>query len=292
LINNILAVNLGDEGLCPLGTKGLARVYDDFNRLIRDRARDGEKPFRHIRGWYNLIAYASVDYSGCYAASREDAEHHGRHILPANTQCIGVDVYDYWFLKHIPFDPGDLSTPRERVRARAREWHDLRTRYCPDGLEVRVCENPRDPKTWIPECWNDTHAMLEAIELAGAREAMMWYIALSSNLDDSLGNATYTTPIETMDLYYENLKAGPWVALCWWVWEGWHDAQGTQQYVERTLKHRTREHPEGIPYSREMLDYWHDEFIKSRMRMFNDVVHNQFRYLNGPRPAPATQTKE
>jgi hypothetical protein len=30
-----------------------------------------------------------------------------------------------------------------------------------------------------------------------------------------------------------------------------------------------------------MLDYWHDEYVKVKMRMFNDVVYNQFAHLNG-----------
>jgi len=59
LINNILAVKLGDEGFSGLGTAGLGRVYDDFNRIIRNRQYDGRMPFRHIRGWYNLIGYAA-----------------------------------------------------------------------------------------------------------------------------------------------------------------------------------------------------------------------------------------
>jgi hypothetical protein len=46
--------------------------------------------------------------------------------------------------------------------------------------------------------------------------------------------------------------------------------------------HYTPEHPEGVPYSKEMLDYWHTEYVGLKMRMFRDVVHNQFRHLNGP----------
>jgi hypothetical protein len=33
-----------------------------------------------------------------------------------------------------------------------------------------------------------------------------------------------------------------------------------------------------------MLDYWHDEYVALKMRMFRDVVYNQFRHLNGPPP--------
>lgn len=49
------------------------------------------------------------------------------------------------------------------------------------------------------------------------------------------------------------------------------------------MRHYTPAHPEGIGYPREQLDKLHDEFIASRMRMFEDVVYNQFGHLN-PRP--------
>jgi hypothetical protein len=34
---------------------------------------------------------------------------------------------------------------------------------------------------------------------------------------DQLFGFPYTTPIETMDRYYDNCKAGPWVGLIWWT---------------------------------------------------------------------------
>ncbi|MDP2897803.1 MAG: hypothetical protein Q8Q12_14800 [bacterium] len=178
LINNILANKCGDEGEAGLGTAGLEKVYAEFDRVIRLREMDGQQPFRHIKAWYNMIGYAALDYNGAYAASQEDVDKHGRVKLPANTQCIGVDVYHYWGHKWSPFDPADLSVARERVREHSREWQRLRTRYYPEGLEVRVGRNSRDPATWIPEHWNDTHALMSAIELAGAKNAMMWYIGI------------------------------------------------------------------------------------------------------------------
>jgi hypothetical protein len=284
LINNILAVKLGDEGLCGLGTKGLEQVYADFNDNVRYWNRDGQTPFRHIRGWYNLISYTGLDYKGCYAASQEDIDDHRRHKLPTNTQAIGVDVYHYWFPRYSPFDPADLSIPREKVRAHTTEWHRLRTKYYPQGLNVRVCKNANDPATWLPECWNDTHAMLAAIELAGAKEAMMWFIGNAGQIDATISKDifTYTTPVETMELYYENLKEGPWVALSWWVFGQFKDTHGGLEYYDRTLRHYTPEYPEGVPYSDEMLDYWRDEYVRVKMRMFNDVVYNQFAHLNRP----------
>jgi hypothetical protein len=33
-----------------------------------------------------------------------------------------------------------------------------------------------------------------------------------------------------------------------------------------------------------MLEYWRKEYLSFTMRIFNDVVHNQFRHLNGPGP--------
>jgi len=288
LINNILAVKLGDEGFSGLGTAGLQRVYDDFNRIIRNCRYDGRTPFRHIRGWYNLIGYAALNYNGSYAAGPGDVDEHRRHKLPANTQAIGVDVYHYWFHRYSPFDPADLSVSRQRVRAHTTEWHRLRTQYYPQGLDVGVCTDAHDPNTWLPQCWNDTHAMLGAIELAGAKEAMMWYIGVSGQIEGTVSNrtATYTTPVETMELYYENLKAGPWVALSWWVFGNYKDMHGGLEYYDRTLKHYTPEHPEGLPYSKEMLDYWHDEYIRVKMKMFQDVVYRQFGHLNNPAARP------
>ncbi len=286
IINNILANKCGDEGESGLGTEGLARVYGDFDRVIRLREADGAQPFRHIKAWYNMIGYAALDYNGGYAASREDVELHRRVKLPANAQAIGVDVYHYWGHRWSPFDPADLSIPRARVRAHSDEWQRLRTKYYPGGLAVRVCKNSADQSTWIPECWNDTHALMSAIELAGAKDAMMWYIAVSGQLGPSAGaETTYTTPIETMESYYEHLKAGPWVGLAWWVFGDFSGTcHGGLDYHDKTLVHYTPAHPEGEPYSKAMLEYWRREYIALKMRMFDDVVHGQFRALNGPPP--------
>lgn len=288
IINNILANKCGDEGESGLRTEGLRRVYADFDRIIRLRRVDGRQPFRHIKAWYNMIAYAALDFNGAYAASQEDIDQHRRFKLPENTQCIGVDAYHYWGHGWSPFDPADLSIPRERVRAHSDEWQRLRTRYYPEGLRVHVGKNSNDPATWKPEYWNDTHALMGAIELAGARNAMMWYIGVCGQLGGP-GNresATYTTPIETMDAYYDELKAGPWSGLAWWVFGDFSPTcHGGLDYYDRTLLHFTPKHPEGVPYSKEMLDYWHDAYVAHKMRMFRDVVYNQFGHLNGPPPA-------
>jgi len=284
LINNILANKCGDEGASGLGTAGLQKVFAEFDRVIRLRDMDGQKPFRHIKAWYNMIGYAALDYNGPYAASQEDVDRHGRVKLPPNTQCIGVDVYHYWGHDWSPFDPADLSIPRERVRAHTREWHRLRTRYYPQGLKVRVGRDSHDPKTWIPEYWNDTHALMSALELGGAQDAMMWYIGVAGQLaGGKSGATTYTTPIETMEAYFDELKAGPWVGLSWWVFGDFSETcQGGLRYYDKTLKHYTPAHPAGKPYSKELLDYWHREYVSLKMRMFHDVVHRQFKHLNGP----------
>jgi hypothetical protein len=234
-----------------------------------------------------MIGYAALDYNGGYAASREDVELNRRVKLPPNVQAIGVDVYHYWGHRWSPFDPADLSIPRSRVRAHSDEWQRLRTKYYPRGLQVRVCKGSSDPSTWIPECWNDTHALLGAIELAGAKDAMMWYIAVSGQLGPSAGaETTYTTPIETMESYYEHLMAGPWVALAWWVFGDFSPTcQGGLDYHDKTLMHFTPEHPEGEPYGAEMLEYWRREYVALKRRMFVDVVYRQFGHLNGPAPA-------
>jgi hypothetical protein len=288
LINNVLANKCGDEGESGLGTAGLERVYAEFDRVIRLRVLDGQQPFRHIKPWYNMIGYAALDYNGGYAASQNDVDKHRRVKLPPNTKCIGVDVYHYWGHAWSPFDPADLSIPREKVRAHAREWQRLRTRYYPQGLQVRVCRNSADRATWIPECWNDTHALMSAIEFAGAKDAMMWYIGVCGQLSGGSGDPpTYTTPIETMEAYYEELKAGPWVALAWWVFGDFsRTCHGGLDYYDRTLRHYTPQHPPGIPYSKEMLDYWHDEYVALKTRMFRDVVFNQFGHLNKPARPP------
>lgn len=282
LINNVLACKCGDEGEAGLRTEGLARIYAEFDQQIRLRELDGERPFSHIKAWYNMIGYAALYYDGAYAASQEDVDLYGRVKLPANTQCVGVDVYHYWGLDWSPFDPADLSIPRDRVRAHSDEWQRLRTRYYPEGLKVRVGKNSSDPATWEPEYWNDTHALMDAIELAGAEGAMMWYIGVCGQIVGA-DPPTYTTPIETMQAYYDELKAGPWAGLSWWVFGGGGAMQGGLDYYDRTLLHSTREHPEGVPYSEEMLDYWHDAYVEFKRGIFEDVVYGQFGHLN-PRP--------
>jgi len=283
LINNILACKLGDEGECGLGTAGLGRVYADYERLIRLRTLEGEQPFRHIKGWYNMLGYAALDYNGCYAASQADVDQHRRVKLPPNTQAVGVDVYHYWGHAYSPFDPANLSVPRHKVREHSDEWQRLRTRYDPEGLQVGVCTNSQDTATWIPACWNDTHALMSAIQFAGATNAEMWYIGVSGQLGPSKGDAsTYTTPVETMLSYYDHLKAGPWVALAWWTFGTDRTCHGGLEYYDTTLTHYTPQHPEGEPYSPEMLQYWHDAYVDVKRRMFNDVVYGQFKHLNSP----------
>jgi hypothetical protein len=130
---------------------------------------------------------------------------------------------------------------------------------------------------------------MSALELAGATNAMMWYIGVCGQLGGSVkiaNEATYTTPIETMEGYYRELKAGPWVALCWWVFGNWpgDTCHGGLEYYDKTLRHYTPDHPAGIPYSGEMLDYWQREYVAMKKRMFQDVVYNQFKHLNGPGP--------
>ncbi len=277
LINNILAANLGDEGECGLKTAGLQQLFDRFDNEIRLREMDGEQPFKHIKGWYNMLAY----HVGCHAACQTDVDQHNRFILPSNTQCIGVDVYHYWFVNSSPYDPADLSIPRSSIRAHSDEWQRLRTRYYPEGLDIHDCGDPSARENWIPECWNDSHALMNNIALAGATNAMMWYIALSSQLVNAGSVTTFTTPIETMESYYDHLKAGPWAAVSWWYFAADRPGgQGGLDYYDKTLVHCTAQHPEGIPYSQEMLDYWHNEYVALKKRMFNDVVYNQFAYLN------------
>lgn len=280
LINNILAASVGDEEECSLRTEGLQRLFADFDRAIRLREKDGLRPFSHIKAWFNMLGYAALNYDGCYAASQADVDQHRRVKLPSNTQAIGVDVYHYWFHSYSPFDPADLSIPRARVRAHSDEWQRIRTKYYPEGIQVGVCRDSSDPKTWTPECWNDTHALMDAIELAGARNAMMWYIAVCGQLGPAGKETTYTTPIETMESYYDHLKAGPWVGLAWWVFGTHHTCHGGLEYYDRTLAHYTPRRPEGEPYSPEMLDYWHREYVAFKMRVFDDVVHRQFKHLN------------
>ncbi len=279
LINNILAADLGDEGECGLRTTGLQQLFAKFDQEIRLRVMDGQQPFRHIKGWYNMLGFTA----GCYAASLSDMYQYNRILLPTNTQAIGVDVYHYWFGQASPFDPANLSIPRSNVRAHSDEWQRLRTRYYPGGLDVSYCPNSGDPVNWIPECWNDTHALMNNIVLSGATGAMMWYIAVCGQLGPGTlnnWNYTYTTPIETMESYYDHLKAGPWSAVHWWVFATDRTCHGGLEYYDKTLTHYTQTNPEGVPYSQAMLDYWHDAYVAMKMRMFNDVIYNQFGHLN------------
>ena len=87
-----------------------------------------------------------------------------------------------------------------------------------------------------------------------------------------------------MDLYFENLKEGPWVALSWWIFGNYKEMHGGLEYYDKKLMHYTPQSPEGVPYSDKMLDYWHDAYVKVKMRMFNDVVYKQFAHLNGSVP--------
>ncbi len=277
LINNILMVKTGDENFGGLGTEGLATICRKFEERISSRTTDnGEQPFSHIKSWYNMVGWAGWDFGSALASGPDDLAK-GRHKLPANIEFIGVDTYDYWW-HGIGFDPVDAAN-RDRVAARTAEWHSIRTNFYPQGVKTCVCENAEDPATWTPECWSDTHAVLNAIRFAKAGRAMMIYIGLSSYLPGA-----YTTPIETMDAYYDRLKAGPWVGLVWWTSMGVrHPSEypfGTLGYVDKTLVHYTPDHPKGKPYPRETADRLRDEFVASRMRMFNDVVYGQFGHLN------------
>lgn len=281
LINNILMVKAGDEGFAALRTNGLGEVYRTFRKRVSERVVDGARPFAHIRAWYNLVGWAAWDYGSSWASSARDETEHGRSRLPANTECIGVDTYDYWWLE-IGFDPADPANA-PKVCARVDEWHDIRTRYYPAGIETKVGKNAHDPATWTPEYWSDTHALMNALQLAKADRAMMIYIGLSSSLP-----GTYTTPIQTMDRYYDNCKAGPWAGLIWWTSVGEKHPEafpdGSLGYVDGSLRHYTPEHPKGRPYTDEALVQWRRDFLASRKRMFNDVVHGQFGFLNGHAP--------
>jgi hypothetical protein len=274
LINNILMVKAGDENFCTLGTSGLETIYGTFRQRIQQRRmQTGERPFRHIKAWYNMVAWPAWNYGSCWASGPDDLKQ-GRHKLPANTEFIGVDTYDYWW-HGIPYDPV-LPENKDKVLKRVQQWHRIRTKYYPEGIRTKVCTDAKNPETWTPQCWSDTHALINALEFARADNAMMIYIGLSSSI------LVYndTAPTETMDAYYENLKAGPWVGLSWWYFDDFSDMEGAIHYVDKDFRHYTPQHPEGIAYSRQQLDKLHDEFIASRMRMFEDVVYNQFGDLN------------
>ncbi|MBN2138507.1 MAG: hypothetical protein JW720_11935 [Sedimentisphaerales bacterium] len=285
LINNILMVKAGDENFCSLRTEGLETIYRTFEQKIQNRVMDGQRPFAHIKAWYNLVGWAAWDYGSCWASCENDVTEYGRSKLPANTEFIGVDTYDYWWLG-IGFDPIDRANAG-KVMERVVEWHRIRTQYYPEGLKTCVCEDSKDPATWTPECWSDTHALENALNLAHADKAMMIYIGLSSCLAGQ-----YTTPVETMDAYYDNCKAGAWVGLIWWTGMGrLHPKEnplGTFGYTDKTLIQYTSEYPKGKPYTDEQLDGLRSKFVASRKRMFDDVVYRQFGFLN-ERPGASSQ---
>jgi hypothetical protein len=272
LINNILAANTGDEALSALRTQGLTALNQRFKDEIQDKLLNGQRPFSHIKTWYNEIHYNQ----GSFAATTEDLAK-GRYKWPENSQFIGVDTYHYWGFNYTPFDPDDPKVTRKQVADHARHWQDVITRYY--GPDFRVTLEQK----FEAKHSNDTHAMLQAIDLSGADRAMMIYIANSQYYP---GN--YTTPIETMDAFYDSIKAGPWVGLSWWLFANETNSIGcTLSYIDKTLKHYTKEHPEGLPYTDKELESYQKRFIESRMRMFNDVVYNQFGYLNGSKPRDA-----
>ncbi len=262
LINNILAVKLGDEGLKGLGTEGLQEMYRIFDETVKNKVIDGKRPFHHIKNWYNLVGYGI----GAYAANAEDVGK-GRVKLPSNGDFIGVDVYHWYFFPFSPFDPDDPNVSHEQIVHHAIHWQNIITKYHGPDFRVELGD------AWDVRFKNDTHAMLQGLELGKADRTMMIFIGVSNYTKDS-----YTTPIETMDAYYDSIKAGPWVGLCWWYFTG---ETGTLGYLDKTLKHYTPDHPEGLPYSKEKLEDYRHRLIESRMRMFNDVVYGQFGYLNG-----------
>lgn len=267
LINNILAVKLGDENLKGLGTSGLETMNRIFNSTVKNRLLDGRRPFQHIKNWYNLIGYAI----GVYAANQEDIQK-GRQKLPSNADFIGVDVYHWYFFQFSPFDPDDPNVPKEKVIQHAVSWQNVITKY--RGPDFRVTLG----NSWNPSHRNDTHAMLQGLELAKADRTMMIFIAASNYI-----KGCYTTPVETMDAYYDSIKAGPWIGLCWWYFSG---DTGTIAYIDKKLKHYTPQNPEGLDYAKERLEAYRRRLIQSRMRIFNDVVYRQFRHLNEPVSMP------
>ncbi len=269
LINNILLVKIGDEEFPALKTEGLAAMQCIFDEKIKNRRIDGQRPFAHIKSWYNEVHCGFKSF----AIDQQDVDQ-GRSKLPANIDFFGVDVYHWWGFKSSPFDPDNPSVTPRQIKEHAIWWQNVITKYY--GPDFRVTRG--DP--WIAEHRNDTHALMQAIDLAGADRAMMIFIGTS----DYLKETSYTTPIEVMDAYYDSLKAGPWVGQSWWIFDDFKEDMGTLAYLDRKLIHYTPDNEKGSPYSSQQLDNYRRRFIESRMRMFNDVVYNQFGYLNGPAP--------
>ncbi len=274
LINNILMVSMGDENLQGLKTRGMTELFDRFKREVRDRLLNGERPFAHIKTWYNEMHYGMGTYAANEEELNKDNPDRGPQRWPANSEFIGVDTYHYWTPEHVPFDPDDPFIPRSQIIERAVAWQNVITRYY--GANFRVTFGDQ----WDPKNRNDTHAMIQAIDLAGANRAMMIYIGNTDNLPNY-----YTTPIETMDAYYDSIKAGPWVGLSWWHFDPSDpNFNGAIDYIDKTLARYDPKLKKRVPYTEAELEQYRQRFIASRMRMFNDVVYGQFGYLNGPTP--------
>ncbi len=256
LINNILAVKLGDEGLSVLHTAGLRRAIDIFNERVQQRMMNGLRPFRHIRCWYNDMHYGV----GSYAAHPEDLKRH-RYVWPESVEFVGVDTYHYWGFDTSPFDPMDPGIPSSRIRQVADDWQRVITRYYPDGLQVRPGDN------WKAENRNDTHAMLQSLQMAGAKRATMIFIANSD-----YGRGHYTTPIETMDAFYDSLRDGPWAGLSWWVFDWPNHPTSTYGYLHGGLIHYTPDNPQGTAYTPRDQERLRRALIASRRRIFRDAM--------------------
>ncbi len=257
LINNILAVKMGDERLKELGTAGLESLYRIFKMRICDAEKDDEYPFRHIKPWYNLLGY----FAKVYAANEADIA--GGHIpLPQNTEFIGVDTYHYWYE-----NAGDpLLYDADHLVEMAQDWQDVQTRSYPEGLDfIGGCDD------WRPECRNDTHALRSAIDLAGAQKAMMFFIGVTGRLTPHC----YPTPAEVYESYYHNLKNGPWVGLSWWLFGDYKNMSGGLHFIDRTVVDLYQR-----PYPHWVQDFFHHRYLDAKINMFRDVVYNQFRDLN------------
>ena len=257
LINNILAVKMGDENLRGLGTDGLGTLYRIFMESITNAEMGGEFPFQHIKPWYNLMGY----FMNIYAANEEDVSR-GQIPLPKNTQFIGVDVYHYWIKDAI--DP--LTLDANHLYYWAQWWQDVETRYYPGGLKlISGCDQ------WRPECRNDTHALSDAIKNANAEQAMMFYIGVTGWIDDY----SYPSPIEIYEAYFHNLCKGPWVGLAWWLFGDFKNIRGGEHFINRSVYN-----PLDTDYPIDVQDYYYHRYVDSKINMFREVVYEQFRHLN------------